>query len=273
MKPRNGPIGKPDRVIVSAKEAEREQVAQKLLAKGDAAFGPKVFNLEKDMAMQSKAGIVLSADQEESARRNMALEAVATAGFGSALEPAVPQFGEQKMEANKQPNRTEESTSKDKVFTMDSKPEVKDPEVKDPEVQDPEVQEQFQLPEDPIERLYKISEILGKTHPNFPTGQQLVNLKNNLGDVFILDLDYKVFIYRYLKRQEWVQMNANEAFHNMRIDQKEDQTFTKCVLWPNLNTEEIAALPAGCVTSVVNQIERKSLFIDPRELANLTIKL
>jgi hypothetical protein len=68
-------------------------------------------------------------------------------------------------------------------------------------------------------------------------------------------------------------MNQNPSFAKQRVDQREDYIFSKCVLWPQLGPEHMAALPAGCVSSIVTQIEQQSMFIDPRELANLTIKL
>ena len=158
---------------------------------------------------------------------------------------------------------------------MGSKP-VKQEEPKEEvkeEVKEPEAPAQPQMPEDPIERMHHIATIMKEIHPNFPSGDQLIQWKQMMGDVFILDLGDRVFIYRYLKRQEWVQMNANEAYHGMRQDQKEDMIYNKCVVWPTLGPQQVAGLPAGCVSSVVGQIEQQSMFLDPRELANFTIKL
>ena len=129
------------------------------------------------------------------------------------------------------------------------------------------------LSEDPVERTKQISEIIRKKHPTFLSGEQLLRLKSIYGDVYISDFIDRIFVYRYLKRQEWIQLNSNESYNSMREDQKESVIYDKCVLWPNLQPEEVAALPAGYIPTIVAQIERQSMFFDPREVAAVTIKI
>lgn len=266
MKPKNNPKGSPDRVIVSAEEAARERVAQRLLAQGNAAFGDpnERFDLTSDKAAMDDVGMKLKEPDmnELAAKRNMELEAIATAGFGGGEKAPVttPAPAPAPAPAAWGGNLTETKPEEASKQEANEEPQQKAPATP-------------ALSEDPVERMHQISNIFKEIHPNFPTGDQLVHMKNMMGGIFILDLDDKVFIYRSLKRQEWVQMNANEAYHSMRQDQKEDMIFNKCVAWPRLGPDQIAALPAGCISSVVSQIEQQSMFLDPRQLANVTIKL
>jgi len=129
------------------------------------------------------------------------------------------------------------------------------------------------LSDDPEKRLAQVAEQLSKQFPNAPSLEALKQWKGMHGEIFLLPIDDKVYIYRYLKRQEWAQMQANPALQEMRPDQQEDLMFTKCLLWPPMQPQNMAALPAGAVTMIVEQIRMQSLFLDPVQVANLTLKL
>ena len=129
------------------------------------------------------------------------------------------------------------------------------------------------LSEDPEERLAQVAIQLAKQFPGAPSLEQLRQWKSMHGDVFLLPIDDKVYIYRYLKRQEWAQMQANSALQELRPDQQEDMMFNKCLLWPALAPQQMAGLPAGAVSMIVEQIRMQSLFLDPVQVANLTLKL
>jgi hypothetical protein len=135
----------------------------------------------------------------------------------------------------------------------------------DPEEEGPEV------PENPEERLNWVAGELAKMKPGAPNAQVLREWKRIHGNVFILPIDEYVFIYRYLKRQEWTQLQVNEEFTNLRQDQQEDYIVRKCLLWPQFSNS--AGLPAGAVTMLAEQIRIQSMFLDPVQVANLTVKL
>jgi hypothetical protein len=130
-----------------------------------------------------------------------------------------------------------------------------------------------ELSSDPEIRLQQVAEKLAKRFPNAPHIDVLRQWKALHGDIFLLPIDDKVYIYRYLKRQEWAQMQANPELEGLRNDQQEDILFHKCLLWPPMPPEAIAAMPAGGITMLVEQIRIQSLFLDPLQVASLTLKL
>lgn len=151
-------------------------------------------------------------------------------------------------------------------------PQLQEQVQEQPEMQDE--QPKFELSEDPVERMEQLSEFYRQNmDANFPSKDQLLQWKNMTGDIFVLDLGERVFVYRYLKRQEWIQINTSETFQTLREDQKDDEIFNRCVLYPKFQPQEIAMLPAGCVNLIVQQIQQQSMFLDPIEVSRFTIKL
>lgn len=150
-------------------------------------------------------------------------------------------------------------------------------------VQEEEPQEEIQeeendgvgleLSDNPAERLKQVSAALKEIDPNAPVPEQLAQWKQVHGDIFILYMFDKAFVYRYLKRAEWIKMNLDESFQNMRQDQIEDYIFDRCVLWPTFGVAEKARLPAGTVPSLSEQIRMNSMFVDPARLSQFTVKL
>ena len=129
------------------------------------------------------------------------------------------------------------------------------------------------LSEDPVERLNQVSKALAELDPSAPSPDQLGDWKQTHGDVFILYLYDKAFVYRYLKRAEWIKMNLDESFQNMRQDQIEDYIFDRCILWPTFSVIEKNKLPAGTIPALSEQIRINSMFVDPNRLSQLTVKL
>jgi hypothetical protein len=232
----NKPINRVSRVISSQEEAEIEREAKKLQAKGMAAFGDP--NQKFDLAAE----------------------------LNEIPMPPPPIQGMPKTQVAKQEVK-QNIKGVNKVTTKPKEEEVKE------EIKEEQGEQAEQLSDDPVEKMKQISKIFSKINPAFPSAEQLLNWKAMCGNLFIVEAGELIFIYRYLKRQEWIQMNQDPSFNKQRVDQREDVIFNKCILWPRLQPDQIAALPAGCVTSIVAQVEQQSLFIDPRELANMTIKL
>lgn len=225
-----------NRVITSREEAEAEQRARQLQQQGMAAFGDPNQRFDLDAEPEFPTG-----EQDE----------YETESAPAPVETPVPVAPKKAPVAKQRPAPVVPTAGPEEK--QDDLPE--------------------ELSDDPATKMEQVSKIFSKNNPGFPSGQTLLNWKNMAGNIFILDAGENVFIYRYLKRQEWIQMNQDPAFLKQRVDQREDTLFNKCVLWPRLGPEKIAALPAGAVSSIVAQIEQQSMFIDPRELANVTIKL
>lgn len=129
------------------------------------------------------------------------------------------------------------------------------------------------LSEDPNVRLKQVAEELAKMNPKAPKEGQLRAWKETHGNIYILPIEERIFIYRYLKRQEWVQLQTSDSFSKMRPDQQDDLIFNKCVLWPKLEPIQIAGLPANTVTLISEQVRLQSLFLNPIEVASITIKI
>ena len=238
------------RVIVSPEEAEREKVAQKLAAQGTKAFGDpnQKFDLGQDMKEMASVGMSIEKTDPSllAKKRDQEIAALAAAGFGASKPQEAPSPQQMNQEAMPPKEDKEEGE-----------------------------EEEEPLSDDLQTRMYQISDRLKKSTGNdkIPNGDVLWQWKQVCGDIYVILLDDKVFIYRYLKRQEWVQIQANPAWAQMRTDQQEDSIFNKCLLWPQMDTVEKAALPAGSVEMIVQQIRMQSMFLDPMYVAQNTIKL
>jgi hypothetical protein len=137
-----------------------------------------------------------------------------------------------------------------------------------------EPQEEAQgLSDDPAERCQQISQALSQLSPNPPSAEQLLTWKRMHGDIFLVNVGERAFVFRYLKRQEWIQINANPQLEQMTDLQTEEMVFNKCVLWPQMDIVQTASLPANAIGMVVQQIRIQSLFLDPGYVATLTLKI
>lgn len=134
-------------------------------------------------------------------------------------------------------------------------------------------EEQLILSEDPIQRLQQVAELLKEQHHDAPSKEKLAEWKQNHGDIFILPVGEKTYIYRYLKRIEWIKMQTEEQFASMNTLQTEEYVFDKCILWPQIPALQKASLPAGLISTLSEQIRINSMFLNPEALAQMTIKL
>lgn len=131
----------------------------------------------------------------------------------------------------------------------------------------------FVLSEDPAVRLGQMAIKLKEISPNAPTAEMLARWKAMHGELFVLYLFDRAYIYRYLKRVEWTKMNQDESFSQMTQDQVEEYIVDRCLLWPSYTTVEKASLPAGTIPSLSEQIRLNSMFLDAARLSQFTVKL
>jgi len=138
------------------------------------------------------------------------------------------------------------------------------------------------LSEDPVKRAEQISNDLiriaklSDTLPAFkapPLPDTLLQWKQDHGDIFLLSIGAHSYIYRYIKRQEWLQLLASPGFDQAPDEQNNEKLFDKCCLWPKPDAVQKAALPANSMGMVVQQIRIQSMFLDPAYVANMTIKI
>jgi hypothetical protein len=243
--------------VSSQEEAQRAAVAQRQLDKGrqnfEEVYGsttPESFDVTQDMAAMSSVGM----EYKEHADPTLSsLPEPTPLPPGTIQQPQMPP---QQPQPPVQPNYQEDTQQP---------PEVA-----------PEASSEnpgLELTDDPRENCRKLSESIGKIVPNPPAPETLFAWKRAHGNIFLLNIDDRIFIYRYLKRQEWMQINAKPQFANMTELQIEDMIFNKCVLWPGMDIAQSAALPANTVGMIVQQIRIQSHFLDPAYVATLTIKI
>jgi len=215
---------------------ETMQRAENLAKQGAAAYGSQAdFNLEEDMAGLEQAGIMAP---------GQAQTVVAAMSAPSPVAPVVPVAPPVQMEAPVQSPATEEQPKEEG------------------------------LSQDPAKRLDQVHKILSEQFSACPSKADLQQWKSIHGNIFFLQLDNEVFIYRYLKRQEWVQLNADPVWAKLNQDQKNEKLFIRCVLFPAFGPLDLLGREAGLIDAVVGQIEMQSMFVDPYALAaNSTIKL
>lgn len=236
---------KKKRLVVASEEEARlavkaEKMKQAGFAQFDSVYGdttPGSFSLANDAAAMSGVGMM---DQAQVA---------AASGMDAPVSdtPEKPQDAPQAPQIPTQPGVSGDS-------------------------QEPQ-EEPPALSEDPEERCRQISEALGQISSSAPAPEQLMSWKAMHGDIFLLNIGDRAFIYRYIKRQEWVQINANPQFEQMTELQTEEMVFNKCLLWPQMDVVQMAQLPANAMGMVVQQIRIQSLFLDPTYVATLTLKI
>lgn len=108
-----------------------------------------------------------------------------------------------------------------------------------------------------------------------PSIEVLQQWKRTFGAIFALDLgDKNMFIYRYLNRQEWQQMNAPDSdWLKSSPMKKEEYIVGKCLLFPAYTPEGMRALPAGMFSMLTEQIQLQSMFLPPAQVAEITMKI
>lgn len=162
-----------------------------------------------------------------------------------------------------------------KGVAKEPQPKAKEqPQQEEAEEQEPPQAPEVELSEDPAERLRQVSEMLREEYgEDAPSLDDLVKWKQSHGDIFVLPLGERTFIYRYLKRAEWNKIQADESLQNLTDMQIDDYMFDRCVLWPSVGAVQKAVLPAGLIGAICEQIRINSMFIPPERLAQFTMKL
>jgi len=250
---------------VTASPAE-ELLVKKAEKLQQAGFGPDTpgsFDLGADMAAMKEVGM-LPPDHE-------ALVIPAQLPVNPMPQPAQPQMPEQ-------PKLPEESQEKNKEPDKDQLKELWMAETNgevlfNDWIDTKKTSDDNQLSDDPEVRANQIAALLKKIHPNPPNAEMLKSWKQLHGDIFLLNVEGHVFLYRYLKRQEWVQLNSDPATDKLSEHQAEEKLFDRCTLWPQFDQVSKAGMPAGAIPMIVAQVKLQSFFLDPAYVAQLTIKL
>jgi hypothetical protein len=156
-------------------------------------------------------------------------------------------------------------------FTMPDRPADPQPEPQE-EAKEPQEQNKPMTPEETIKMLSE--ELVSRFGNNVPSESVIKQWKSIHGNIFVLDLGGKdFFLYRYLKRQEYNQLLANPQWNSMRQDQQDDVIVEKCLLFPRTSAEQAGMVPAGRNEMIAEQIRLQSMFLNPVQVASVTVKI
>jgi hypothetical protein len=250
----NKPIKRnvPKKVIKPGEESAM-MAAERLAAQGMKAFGdPNAkFDLNEDAKLQSE---LYKMDVQTRIKDP---------------NEEIKGFGMDKQKRDMAPIYTMGNNENDLKEAVDKAKEKQDIENKEEKKEE----QQLQLSDDPIERIGQVAEMCKKQDPNFPSKELILKWRQMHGELSFSDINGRLVLFRYLKRQEQIQMDSNEDIAKMLPHQKQDVIWNRCVLYPSDPPEVQAAYPAGLIPTLINSIERESLYLDPREVAAYTIKL
>jgi len=123
------------------------------------------------------------------------------------------------------------------------------------------------------EKCQEINTFITSVAGSSPDVQTLINWKRMHGDLFLLHMGEKVYLFRYLKRQELIQMKANPNYDQLTELQREEDVYHRCVLFPPTDAIQEASDPAGLMEMLTKQIKMQSMFLDEVYVAQLVIKI
>jgi hypothetical protein len=134
-------------------------------------------------------------------------------------------------------------------------------------------EESKELSKDPATACKQLSEAISEIHPNPPSPEQLFQWKQVHGNIYYVEVEQLIFVFRYMKRQEWAQIQADPSFQNMTETQVQNALFDRFVLWSSVDPIQRGAMPANAIGMVVEQIRIRSLFLSPEYVSQLVIKI
>jgi len=115
---------------------------------------------------------------------------------------------------------------------------------------------------------------LSAVSSNPPTVEEVKGWKHLHGDIFVAPMDEKqIYVYRYLKRQEWKQLLAQNSTSELGPEGVDELIFRRCLLWPKLGELQENFLGAGVVPTMSSQIQAASGWVNPQALASVTTKI
>lgn len=264
-------------VVAGREEASRVPVADQLLSQGrkdfESVYGRKEaasFSVAEDMSAMHSVGMVKQQDVEAH-QNNQQLMEINMEQNPTLIPVTQPQeqYTEAQMEQPEDPAAPQSEIHG--LWMAETNGEV----AFDEWVESKKQNDEDSLSEDPEVRAQQVVEFLAKLNPGIPVPNvnMIKSWRQMHGDIFMLNVADRQFIYRYLKRQEWIQINANPKMGELTEMQIEEDLFNRCVLWPQMDVTQKAGLPAGAVSMVVQQVRLQSLFLDPAYVSQLTIKI
>lgn len=172
--------------------------------------------------------------------------------------------------------KMEQTMDFDLPETTEDRPQVKGSVLQDDEELCPYCQGEGKIKKDvkltDEEKMKFLSDDLSKRFVQAPNVASLKNWKEMHGSIYVTDLGDEVFIYRYLKHQEYKQLLTTDWVKAEPM-LKQYKIVKRCLLWPILSPEKEAGLPGGAIEMLFDQINHQSMFLDPNFVANNTMKI
>lgn len=280
-------MGKKHPVVQSAEEARRSAIADQMLAQGrrnfESVYGqtePGAFRLGDDMAAMKEVKMITDKQIAE----NLQVGAVNTREMiglpdgvafvpeatPSELQPVTPTEDALHPGTEMPTQEPKQDLSQFEQMWLD---ETEGRISYNEWLASKQKQEENTLSEDPDKRAEQIAKALAEKYPNAPTADQIKEWRRLHGGAYLTQIEDRVFIYRYLKRQEYIQINANPRSAELSEDAVDEDIFNRCLLWPRYNNIQALGMPAGGIPMIVQQIRLRSLFLDPNYVAQITIKI
>lgn len=151
----------------------------------------------------------------------------------------------------------------------------------------PEPEEELEEPKEPLkpltleEKAVNLSKFIqaffkdrGMSVP-VPSPELIIQWKQMHGDIHMLPIADRIFLFRYIKRQEYIQMMAADNWDKMREIDRDEIITDRCLLYPQLKDDQMkkAALPANTLGMIAAQIKLQSLFLDEMYVSSLVMKI
>lgn len=280
-------MGKKRPVVQSAEEAQRSAVAERMLAQGkrnfESVYGPTEagrFNLGEDMAAMREVKMMTDKQIADNLQVGGVLESdqptmpdgvsFTPGGIPSELQPAMPTEDALPLAPERPTREQEQDLSQfEQMWLEETQGKVS----YNQWLASKQKEEENQLSEDPAKRAEQVAQALAEKYPNAPTADMLKEWRRLHGGIYLTQIEDRVFIYRYLKRQEYTQINANPKVAELSEDDVDEDIFKRCLLWPRYSQLQTLGMPAGAIPMIVQQVRLRSLFLDPGYVAQITIKI
>lgn len=104
-----------------------------------------------------------------------------------------------------------------------------------------------------------------------PGTETIEGWKGQFGDVFVSAFSNdEIFIFRSLRRSEYVELQDALAMNEMTPVQQEDKTVNTCLLWTSVKD---LSSKAGTIPTLLEQVLQNSNFVPPQLASQFVAKL
>jgi len=260
------------RVVASAEEARLASIAEQMKIKGGGVRTKPDANFEAIYGSTSPGSFSVSNDLQQLSEAT-GIDSEQLISYSGMIQPE-----EQVEESNWLPPMQEQEvlqmSTKDANIPLEAVTNMGPTNTEEEQKK----QEEVKPPLTPAEKALELSKYIqayfkerGLSVP-VPGPQLIMQWKQMHGDICLLTINDKLFLFRYLKRQEYIQMMAAANWDAMKEHERDDILCEKCLLYPTMTLIEKAGLPANALGMLSAQIKLQSLFLDEMFVSSLVMK-